>query len=99
MSWKEKADFGLQKIEKINGFVVRFYSDRIAIQSWNDVAISWEQLQDVKNKALGSDAIAIEIFPVDSAVVNLRNTRHLWFSPEISDMVARCRHPEFGGEP
>ena len=99
MGWKEKANVGLMRIDKIDGFAVRFYADRIAIQSRNDVVISWEQLQAVKNKALGIDAVAIEIFPPDSEVVNLRNTRHLWFSPEISSVVSWCRHPEFGDEP
>jgi len=99
MNWKERSSIGLQKIEKIDGFVVRFYADRIAIQSWNDLAISWEQLQAVKNKALGDDVIAIEIFPPESNVVNLRNTRHLWFSPRIDDLAEWLRHPEFGDEP
>lgn len=99
MSWKEKSSIGLQKIERIDGFLVRFYADRIAVQSRNDLAISWEQLQEVKNKALGNDTIAIEVFPPESKVVNLRNTRHLWFSPRVDDLAQWLRHPEFGDEP
>jgi len=28
-------------------------------------------------------------------VVNLRNTRHLWFGDAVNEVVKACTHPEF----
>lgn len=40
--------------------------------------ISWDELQLVKNKVFGQESWAIEIFPAESELVNMRNVRHLW---------------------
>lgn len=44
--------------------------------------ISWDQLQAVKNEAMGEDTVCIEIYPAQSNVVNDVNMRHLWAVPE-----------------
>lgn len=41
-------------------------------------AISWEELQQVKNVVWGEQAVAVEIFPDQEKVVNSGNYRHLW---------------------
>lgn len=99
MNWREKAAFGLIRMEKIdaNGieYTVRVYSDRIAIQSKTNDPISWGTLQLVKSKVLG-EVFAVEVFPaIESDVVNLRNTRHLWFGSEIDKIQSILIHPEF----
>lgn len=95
MKWKEKVSIGLIEIIQCEEYSVRRYSDRIAIQSKTQDPISWETLQRVKNKVIG-EVFAIEVFPAtESEVVNLRNTRHLWFGSEISKIQAFLQHPEF----
>jgi hypothetical protein len=99
MKWKEKAAVGLLETRKVSEFhqdyTVRIYADRIAIQSAECDPISWEVLQRIKQRILG-EVFAVEVFPAtESEVVNLRNTRHLWFGPEISKIQAVLNHPEF----
>ena len=43
--------------------------------------ISWDELQSMKNRVFGKDATAIEIFPAEDQLVNLKNIRHLWLVP------------------
>ncbi len=40
--------------------------------------ISWEEMQAVKSLVWGADAVAVEIYPKQSQVVNSGNYRHLW---------------------
>ena len=57
--------------------------------------MSWEELQRVKEKLWG-DRVAIEVYPSEDAAVNLRHTRHLWWSPTLErEVLAECQHPEF----
>lgn len=44
--------------------------------------ITWDDLQMVKNKIFGEERTAIEIFPPESQLINVRNVRHLWLMPE-----------------
>jgi len=44
----------------------------------HDGTITWDQLQALKTAYWGNDARAIEIYPATSAIVDSRNTRHLW---------------------
>ncbi len=98
MNWYEKSRIGLLDIVKVDDYSVRVYADRIAIQSSKNDAISWEVLQRVKNKVIG-EVFAIEVFPAEeSEVVNLRNTRHLWFGPEVDKIKDVIKHPEFSKE-
>lgn len=98
MNWYEKSRVGLIKIVSCEGYSVRVYADRIAIQSSTQDPISWETLQRIKNQVIG-EVFAIEVFPaIESEVVNLRNTRHLWFGPEVDKLKDILKHPEFSKE-
>lgn len=102
MKWYERAAIGVLETRRIRAsiseeFVVRVYCDRIAVQSMDSRAISWETLQKVKEEVIG-DVVAIEIFPKAVDVVNLRNTRHLWFGKGVEEFVTRFSHPEFQKE-
>ncbi len=44
--------------------------------------ISWDDLQKLKDEHLGPDALAVELYPSASRVVNEANIRHLWEVPE-----------------
>ncbi|HUU53145.1 MAG TPA: hypothetical protein VMW44_00725 [Candidatus Bathyarchaeia archaeon] len=73
----------------------RLYKNRAAIWRKDGGKLSWDELQDAKQCLIG-DQVAIEVYPSKKDVVNKKNTRHLWFSKEISDIVkAKCIHPEF----
>jgi hypothetical protein len=43
--------------------------------------ITWDQLQTAKNLIVGSDALAIEVYPPNDRLVNSANVRHLWVIP------------------
>jgi hypothetical protein len=43
--------------------------------------ITWDQLQAVKNEALGPEVRCIEIYPPDDEVVDELNMRHLFVLP------------------
>jgi hypothetical protein len=45
--------------------------------------ITWDELQAVKNKAFGKEITAIEIYPAESELVNIKNMRHLWVVPGL----------------
>lgn len=65
-------------------------------------AITWDQLQAIKNVVWGCDARAIEVYPADCDVVNSGNYRHLWrlgpgdFCPDLLSFTPR-RLPRPGG--
>lgn len=44
---------------------------------WRD-GITWDELQDLKRQAGYGEAMAVEVYPPDSEVVNVANMRHLW---------------------
>ena len=44
----------------------------------HDGAITWDQLQAIKNEVWGRDARAIEVYPAQDDLVNSGNWRHLW---------------------
>ncbi len=43
--------------------------------------ITWDELQQIKDKYLGPDASAVEFYPAATSVVNELNMRHLWEVP------------------
>jgi hypothetical protein len=99
VNWKERSSVGLLDVKLLfastpKRYLVRRYADRIAVQSKDETAISWEVLQNIKREVLG-DVVAIEVFPMDADVVNLQNTRHLWFGDAVNEVVKACTHPEF----
>ncbi|OYR25665.1 DUF7694 domain-containing protein [Brucella pseudogrignonensis] len=44
----------------------------------HDGTITWDELQELKNKYFGPDVVAIEVYPPHSNVVNSLPMRHLW---------------------
>lgn len=44
----------------------------------HDGSITWDELQQLKNEYFGADAVAIEVYPPHSHVVNSLPMRHLW---------------------
>lgn len=44
----------------------------------HDGSITWDELQELKNEYFGADAVAIEVYPPHSHVVNSLPMRHLW---------------------
>ena len=95
MSWRDTTAIGLERIHHLDHHHVREYADRLAIWRHDEARLTWEEVQAVKCQIWG-DRLAVEVYPPDSLVVNLRHTRHLWWSPELSAMVIRvCQHPEF----
>jgi hypothetical protein len=68
---------------------VRRYPDRIAIQLPVSFSPSWHELQRIKHEIVGN-VEAFEFYPVEHDVVDLTNTRHLWF-----DVIHDRNHPEF----
>ena len=44
--------------------------------------ISWDALQALKAEAGYPNHWAVEVYPADTAVVNVANMRHLWLLPE-----------------
>jgi hypothetical protein len=64
---------------------------RLASKYWLQVwrkdgndGISWDELQVMKNIVFGEDAVAFEIYPPQSEVVNIKNVRHLWIFDQIN---------------
>ena len=48
--------------------------------------ITWDELQDIKNKVFGEEAWAFEVFPAESELINLKNIRHLWLVKNPDNM-------------
>lgn len=51
------------------------------LQVWKEDGtdgITWDELQNLKNKVFGIEAWAFEIYPPESELVNRKNVRHLW---------------------
>lgn len=43
--------------------------------------IPWDDLQELKDECLGTDVLAVELYPPAANVVNEVNRRHLWTVP------------------
>lgn len=98
--WHVRAEVGLLCNIEIRqggvGYLIREYDNRLAVSRDDGERMTWEELQTVKSRLWGGGRIAIEVYPADSKVVNLRHTRHLWCGVEIARVVrAKCQHPEF----
>ncbi|MCW9041730.1 MAG: hypothetical protein OQK05_00180 [Pseudopelagicola sp.] len=77
------------EIRKVHGFRV-FVDDRqghLAVE--HNGAITWDDLQAIKNDIWGAEARAIEVYPKQSQLVNSAQMRHLWrlgeadFAPDL----------------
>jgi len=101
MKWKNKVSSGLLRTDDLPLHKVRVYQNRLAIWRKDGERLSWEELQEVKENIWG-DAVAVEIYPKNCDVVNLRPTRHLWklTQPVEQSVLTECSHIEFlqGGD-
>lgn len=52
--------------------------------NWNGTDISWAEKQRIKNEIFGEEALAIELFPKNSALVDQANMYHLWVLHDFS---------------
>jgi len=95
VNWKSTAHIGLISTHELPDHFVREYSDRLAIWRRDGARLGWEEIQAVKCLIWG-DRTAVEVYPPPASCVNLRHTRHLWWSPSLEASVREhCRHPEF----
>lgn len=73
----------------ICGFQVRLDQDLGHIEVAHNGAITWDDLQRIKDTVWGQEARAVEIYPRRSDLVNSGNYRHLWrlgegdFAPDL----------------
>lgn len=63
---------------QIDGFAVTVDDSIGKLMVEHDGTLSWDQLQAIKNAVWGEGARAIEVYPVQGAVVNSGHFRHLW---------------------
>lgn len=71
MSFAEPVEF-----ELLGCHIVHDPMGHLAIS--HDGTMTWDKLQLIKNKVWGEEAVAIEVYPPTSRLVNVRNCRHLW---------------------
>ena len=93
--FRSKASVGLLETRSVGEHNVRVYADRLAVWRKDGQRLTWEELQAVK-VAVWGDRVAVEVYPAQGDVVNLRHTRHLWTGPRIVEAVTtECTHIEF----
>ena len=63
---------------QIDGLAVTVDDSLGKLMVAHDGTLGWDQLQAVKTAVWGDGARAIEVYPVQDAVVNSGNFRHLW---------------------
>lgn len=74
---------------QIDGLAVTVDDSLGKLMVAHDGTLGWDQLQAVKTAVWGDGARAIEVYPVQGAVVNSGHFRHLWrlgpgdFSPDL----------------
>ena len=50
-----------------------------------EAVYSWLDLQHIKNSLVGEEALALEVFPPESHLLDTANVYHLWVLPEGCD--------------
>lgn len=96
--WEEAKTIGFVAAWELEHHHVREYHNRLAISRYDNAVMSWEELQEVKNRIWGKLEFAVEVYPAQSYVVNAWNTRHLWrFAEGALEHAVRhaCDHKEF----
>lgn len=91
--WPNRKQPTLAKVYKNKDFLVQeFHEDNNVIRlsvcsvkrrgsKWVD-GITWDQLNDIKNKIGFADKFAVECYPEARNIVNVANMRHLWVVSE-----------------
>ena len=74
----------------INKDVVRLSINRATINKegtrWQD-GITWDEIQDIKNKLGYQDKCAVELYPPEKHVVDVANIRHIFILPVVPDFM------------
>lgn len=69
---------------------IEHHDDQI-ISVLHDGSITWDDLQEIKNKIWGEEAEAIECYPAQSRLINNATQRHLWRVPpntiDLPDLI------------
>lgn len=95
---RDSDDIAAVYTDSANEYIVEKYvinshgafNCRLAIKRVDQAPIrSWRALQDIKNSIVGTDSVAIEIYPRESDVTDTANIYHLWvfkegLSPNVS---------------
>lgn len=55
---------------------------------WND-GITWDEIQEIKNRVGFKDMCAVEIYPPQEHLVDVANIRHIWILPDLPDFMWR----------
>ena len=58
----------------------------VAIRNADETDIPWAEKQRIKNELFGRDALAIEVFPKMSRLIDEANMYHLWVLPDGFEM-------------
>lgn len=86
-AWRNR-DFLVQEHQDNGHIRLSVNRTDISLETGDWIAgITWDELQTIKRGCGYASAWAVEVFPSDSAIVNVANIRHLWILPEP---------PEFG---
>ena len=67
-----------QETMTVNGFEVTVDRQLGHLMVAHGGTITWDELQAIKNAIWGEGTRAIEVYPVNDALVNSGNYRHLW---------------------
>ena len=57
-------------------------------KTWTD-GITWDELQEIKNRVGYANYCAVEVYPERHNVVNVAAIRHLWVLPDRPDFAWR----------
>lgn len=79
---------GMNRIWKNNMYIVQEFLKpggiTLLMVRRNDAAPmrSWSDMQRIKNELMGTDRVAVEVYPREEDVVDQANMYHLWVFPE-----------------
>ena len=96
MKWSKMVSVGLIDVVELACHKVRVYENRLAIWRKDGGFLTWDELQEIK-ELFWEGQLAIELYPKQSQVVNIKNTRHLWQVDDNTSMkiLEQCSHLEF----
>jgi hypothetical protein len=96
MKWSKRASVGLIGVVELPCHKVRVYENRLAIWRKDGGYLTWDEIQKIK-ELFWEGQLAIELYPKQSQVVNIKNTRHLWRvdSDTTKIILEQCSHLEF----
>jgi hypothetical protein len=82
--------------QRIDGRWATYNAEIGLLSVYHDGNISWDDMQHIKNKVLGPETRAIEVYPAQSNLVNAAMVRHMW-KLEDGDKCPDLLGPPSGG--